>query len=153
MNIRFALHTINQEENMKTAKILGVLLLTYGLLVATFESLIGYYQPRGSQTLIITTFNKNGPTSRVVTRLYSEDKLFVAANHWPRKWYNEAIEDPAVEINIDGETSAFLARPVSEEEHRRVSAEKPLSFFFRFITGFPPRKFLHLEKTGEKPNS
>ncbi len=131
---------------MKAAKVLIILAFVYLGIVVTFESLLGYFQPQNQQTLIITTTDKNGVTnSRVLSRLESGGKLFVAANHWPRAWYNEVLENPRVQIELDGETGKYLAVSATRTEHDRIQEEKPLGFVIRFLTGFPPRYFVRLD--------
>ena len=92
------------------------------------------------------TFEEDGTRhDRVVSRLESDGKLYVAANHWPRAWYNRALENPEVQATLDGETGDHLAVPVSGEEHDRVDSDNSLPVFFRILTGFPPRYFVRLD--------
>ena len=82
---------------MKAAKLVAIALLLYVGVVLTFESLLGYFQPAGQATLVITTTADDGAANdRVVARLESNGHLYVAANHWPRAWYNRALENPNV---------------------------------------------------------
>ena len=131
---------------MKIAKILGILLLVYIAIVAIFESLLGYYQPSGGGTLVITTTDSSGATNdRVLSKLESDGVLFVAANHWPRGWYNDALERPEVSVQLDGETKSYRAVPATDAEHAKVQSENPHGIVFKLLTGFPPRYFLKLE--------
>jgi hypothetical protein len=131
---------------MKIVKIVVILLVVYVGIVVAFESLIGYLQPSGGSTLVITTFDADGaPHDRVVSRLESEGQLYVAANHWPRAWYRRALAKPEVEVTIDGEKRSYRAVPVTGEEHERVDRANALPLPFRFVTGFPPRYFVRLE--------
>ncbi len=128
------------------AKIGIGVVIAYVLIVVLFESLLGYYQPQNDGTIIITTTQDSGEQhSRVVTRVESGGELYVAANHWPRIWYYDALENPALVVEIDGETRNYTAVPVEGEEHDRVDADRPLPLFFRFLTGFPPRYFIRLD--------
>jgi len=73
---------------VKYAKIFAIVFLVYVVIVVAFESLLGYYQPAGQSTLVITTVDADGNANdRVLSRLESNDKIYVAANHWPRDWY------------------------------------------------------------------
>ncbi|MYB36902.1 MAG: hypothetical protein F4Y26_05835 [Gammaproteobacteria bacterium] len=73
---------------MRVVKILGIVALVYVLLVTVFESLLGYFQPQGPGTLVITTTDADGnPHDRVLSELESDGKAYVAVNHWPRAWY------------------------------------------------------------------
>ncbi len=131
---------------MKAVKIVVIVILGYVGIVIAFESLLGYFQPRADSTLLITTFDIEGtPHDRVVSRLESDGRLYVAANHWPRAWYNRALETPEVRVTLDGETRDYLAVPVTGVEHDRVNGENSHGVGFRILTGFPPRYFLRLD--------
>ena len=131
---------------MKALKIVAIVVVVYVGIVVAFESLIGYFQPTAGSTLVITTFDGDGtPHDRVVSRLESERKLYVPANHWPRAWYNRALENPEVQITLDGEKGDYRAVAVTDMEHERVDRENSLGVVFRFLTGFPPRYFVRLD--------
>jgi hypothetical protein len=131
---------------MKTLKIVGIVVLVYVGIVVAFESLIGYFQPTTGSTLVIITFDGDGtPHDRVVSRLESDGQVYVAANHWPRAWYNRALENPEVQVTLDGEKGDYQAVPVTGAEHDRVDGENSLGVVFRILTGFPPRYFVRLD--------
>ncbi len=131
---------------MKAVKIVAILFLVYVGLVIAFESMLGYFQPAGEATLVITTTAEDGTSSdRVLSRLESNGQLYVAANHWPRAWYNRALENPNVQVTLDGEKGDYLAVPVTDEEHDRVNGENSVGMMFRILTGFPARYFVRLD--------
>ena len=131
---------------MKALKIAAITVMVYVGIVVAFESSIGYFQPAAGSTLVITTFDQDGtPHDRVVSRLESDGQLYVAANHWPRAWYNRALENPEVRITLDGEKSDYRAIPVTGAEHDRVEGENSFGVLFRILTGFPPRYFVRLD--------
>ncbi len=131
---------------MKAAKLAAILVVVYVGIVIAFESLLGYFQPAGETTLVITTTAEDGtPHDRVLARLESNGQLYVAANHWPRAWYNRAMENPNVQATLDGEKGNYLAVPATEEEHDRVHGENNPGMIFRILTGFPPRYFVRLD--------
>jgi hypothetical protein len=131
---------------MKALKIAALVVLIYVGIVAAFESLIGIFQPAAGSILVITTFEKDGtPHDRVVSRLESQGQLYVAANHWPRAWYTRALENPEVQVTLDGEKGDYRAVPVTGAEHDRVDGENSLGVVFRILTGFPPRYFVRLD--------
>ena len=131
---------------MKVIKRIVLLVLIYIGIIATFESLLGYFQPSGQSTLVITTADEEGTKhDRVLARLESNGQLFVAVNHWPRAWYGRALVNPSVQVALDGLTGAYLAVPATDEEHDRVNREHSLGIVFRILTGFPPRYFLRLD--------
>jgi hypothetical protein len=131
---------------MKAMKIVAIVALVYAGIVVAFESMIGYLQPKAGSTLVITTFEADGtPHDRVVSRLETDGRLYVAANHWPRAWYERALENPEVQVTLDGGKGDYRAVPVTGVEHDRVDGEHALGVPFRILTGFPPRYFLRLE--------
>ena len=131
---------------MKALKIIAIVVLVYVGIVVAFESLLGYFQPESGATFVITTFDGDGtPHDRVVSRLESDGKIYVAANHWPRAWYGRVLENPDLQVTLDGEETDYRAVPVTGMEHDRVDDDNSLPVFFRFLTGFPPRYFVRLD--------
>ncbi len=131
---------------MQAFKIGAIVVLVYVGIVVAFESLIGVLQPTAGSTLSITTFDGDGtPHDRVVSRLESDGQLYVAANHWPRAWYERALENPEVQVTLDGEKGDYRAVAVTGVEHDRVDGENSLAVVFRLLTGFPPRYFVRLD--------
>lgn len=132
---------------MKLLKIAVILLVVYVGIVGAFESLIGFLQPAGATTLVLTTRDAEGgpPSERVLAQLESDGQLFVAANHWPRAWYRRALANPEVEVTQGGERASYRAVPVTAEERERLERERGLGIVFRLLTGFAPRRFLRLD--------
>jgi hypothetical protein len=131
---------------MKALRIVAIVALIYVGIVVAFESLIGYFQPAGGSTLVITTFDGDGTAhDRVLSRLESDGQLYVAANHWPRAWYNRALENPEVQVTLDGNNGDYRVAPVAGAEHDRVDGDNSLGVGFRILTGFPPRYFVRLD--------
>jgi hypothetical protein len=131
---------------VKPLKIALIVVVVYVGIVAAFESMIGVLQPSGGSTLVITTFDAGGTAhERVVSRLESAGKLYVATNHWPRAWYRRALQNPDVQATVDGEKGDYRAIPATSEEHDRVDSENSRSWVFKILTGFPPRHFLRLD--------
>ena len=131
---------------MKAVKILAIVLILYVGIVVAFESMLGFFQPQAGTTLVITTTDKQGMAhDRVVSRLDSNGALYVAANHWPRAWYRQALQNPHVQATLNGAKIAFVAVPVTGAEDQRIESEHPHGIGFRLLTGFPPRHFLRLD--------
>ncbi|MBL4819374.1 MAG: nitroreductase family deazaflavin-dependent oxidoreductase [Gammaproteobacteria bacterium] len=131
---------------MKAVKIIIVVAVIYALIVVLFESTLGFTQPSLEGTMVVTTTGDNGaPHDRVVQRLESGGQLYIAANHWPRAWYRQALKNPEVQITFDGETQNYQAVPVIDAEHDRVDADTDLGLVFKILTGFPPRYFVRLD--------
>jgi hypothetical protein len=131
---------------MRALRLALIAFAAYVALVIAFESLLGWVQPGGAQTIVITTFDPDGKAhDRVVARLDSEGQLYVAANHWPRSWYRRALENPNVKVLIGGERRDYRAVSVSGAESDRVDGQHPRSVWFKFVTGFPPRLIMRLD--------
>jgi hypothetical protein len=131
---------------MKAMKLITILLLLYIAVVVAFESWLGYAQPTGQTSLVISTTGADGTSNdRVLSTLRNNGQLYVAANHWPRAWYKQALAHPQVQITLAGEKKDYLAIPVATEEHERVNRENKHGLAFRILTGFPPRYFIRLE--------
>ena len=100
---------------------------------------IEFFVDKQGEVLVIKTTDSGGNTGeRVLAHLTSQGKIYVAANHWPRAWYTNALANPEVEVSIEGNAGAYTAVPVSGTEHDQVDADNPLPAVFRFITGYPP---------------
>ncbi|MCC5871028.1 MAG: hypothetical protein JJU22_01395 [Gammaproteobacteria bacterium] len=132
---------------MRYLKIIAVLLvLAYIGRVVYFETWLGITQPESDRTMRITTFDADGEGhDRILTQIWVDDELYVGVNHWPRMWYRRLLDNPGVEITMDGETRPYRAVPVEGETFERVDQARPLSLSFRFKAGFPPRRIVHLE--------
>jgi hypothetical protein len=126
----------------------GVLFLTYIGSIVWFEARLGINQPQGSTSLVIATFSGDEERHERVLRLEEVDgNNYIAANHWPRAWYNQALANPNVEIKLPGEEAFenYLAVPLEGAEEEHIREVYSFGFEFRFRTGFPPRYFLRLD--------
>ena len=131
---------------MKALRILVIVIVVYVGIVAAFESMIGFLQPKGEGTLVITTFDPGGAAhDRVVSKLDVDSKLYVAANHWPRAWFRRALANPQVQATVNGQKGDYTAVRVEGLEHERVESTYPHGIVFRILTGFPPRYFVRLD--------
>ena len=131
---------------MKAVKIIGILILVYIGIVVAFESAIGYYQPSNQGTLVISTTDEDGATNdRVLARIESSDQLYVAANHWPRAWYSNALENRNVQVDLGEGKKDYLVVPIEDDEQGRVDSENSLPIVFKILTGFPPRYIIRLD--------
>ena len=152
---------------MKVFKWLGIVAAVYVVLVVLFETvLLGYNQPSfedeggcsgfgqgcGIPMIVITTTDDKGQSSdRMLARFNSTDgKIYVSAHHWPRSWYKEAIKNPNVKGEIDGEVKDYVAVPVEGDEFEMVARGFPLSLPVKIMMGFPPkRQILRLDPNVE----
>lgn len=124
----------------------GLLIIFYIGSVVWFEVRLGYNQPQNSSTIVIATFDEDGTRSERVVRLtVLDDKYYIAANHWPRAWYRQALNNPEFEVKREGSFVPYIAVPLEGNELDFVEEGYQVSFEFRFRTGFPPRRFLRLD--------
>jgi hypothetical protein len=130
---------------VKLFNILLIIAVAYVGLVVAFESLIGILQPADESTLVLTTSDKGQSHERVLSRLETDGKLYVAVNHWPRAWYKRARANPSVRVTLAGQEGGYQAIPVTGDERSRVEADHPLGFGMRFLMGFAPRHFVRLD--------
>ena len=131
-------------------KYLSITLAVYVGLVVLFESLIGYFQPQNAATLSLTVYeSETQPHERVLSRIEHKDNLYVAVNHWPRAWFYTLKENPAVRVAFGERDFAATARVVEDPaEIASIEADRPLTWWFKLLTGFPPRYFVRLEPHG-----
>lgn len=109
---------------------------------------VAAFQPEnlGGETIVITTTDSEGTSyERVLSPIDDGGTLVVAANHWPRAWYERALENPDVTVRRDGETLPYRAVPVSDEERERLLDESGFPAVAYVLTGFAPRQFLRLD--------
>ena len=131
---------------MKIINIILLSLLVYVAVVVLFESLLGYFQPQAEATMVVTTFGADGTGyDRVVAKLESGTRLYVAVNHWPRAWYRRMLRNPLVEVTVDGETAPYRATQLRGSDYARIDGQHRLGLGFRLLTGFPPRHLFLLE--------
>ncbi len=125
--------------------ILGLCVLTVAQMGCM--TAIAAFQPEiDGSTIVITTTDADGTSrERVLSPIDDDGRLFVAANHWPRAWYRRALADPEVSVTRDGQTTDYLAVPVSEEERERLLDDSGFPRVGYLFTGFAPRQFLRLD--------
>ena len=133
-------------ELSRVARTAGLGLLAYVGFVVVFETLLGVLQPDTGDTIVITTTDADGvSTDRVLGRDFAGGRHYASANHWPRAWYHNALENPSVRVTMDGATADYIAVPVDDEEHGRVAAEIGNGVLFKIMVGFAPQRFLRLD--------
>lgn len=138
----------------KGAKITLVVMAAYLVLVIGFEVFVVYqgrsHAERGVAAdegwLTITTTDPTGrEIDSVIAAVEIDERLYVAANHWPRSWFNRAVENPNIRATLNGIQSEYRAEMLDDPELERVAQVYSFPFLFRFLTGFPPRAFLRLD--------
>ena len=103
--IQFRSSKVRSDKIVKWLAItVGVLFLVYVGSIAWFEVRLGYNQPQGNTSLVIATFSDDNERHERVLRLEKiEGRNYIAANHWPRAWYNQVINNRNVEVKLPGE--------------------------------------------------
>ena len=124
--------------------LLGLFLLYAGY-VAYAEARLGYLQPQGGSTIVIATFDDGARHERVVRLTQLEGRNYIAAQHWPRAWYRQALATPQIEVKMDEVFEPYLAVVPQGAELAMVKENYQMPLGFRFRTGFPPRRFLRLD--------
>jgi hypothetical protein len=122
------------------------LFIVYVGSVIYYEARLGYLQPQGATNIVIATFDNGERHERVLRLEVIDGENYIAANHWPRAWFRQALENPQVEVQMPGADFApYQAIPLEGAELDRISEIYSFGFEFRFRTGFPPRRFLRLD--------
>jgi hypothetical protein len=139
---------------MMAVKWIAILLGAYVGVVIAFATLVVIMGARqatrgvqpGEDWIVIATTDANGSTETVVAGVESDGQLYVSANHWLRGWYRRALENPDVDVTRAGERLTYRAVPVSGAERERIARDYHIPWAIRFLTGFPPRSFLRLDR-------
>lgn len=138
----------------KVGKFTLIVVATYLVLVVGIEVLIASlgrsHAERGVAEnegwLTITTTDETGrEIDSVIAAFEFDERLYVAANHWPRSWFNRAAERPNIRATLDGIQSEYRAELLDNSEIERVAQVYTFPLWFRFLTGFPPRAYLRLD--------
>jgi len=124
---------------------IAALLLIYVGSIIYFEARLGYMQPQGGSTIVLATFDAGERHERVVRLTKIDGENYIAAQHWPRAWYRQALREPNIEVKLEEVFEPYLAVPLEGEELAMVKENYTMGFNFRFRTGFPPRRFLRLD--------
>ena len=138
----------------KAIKVVGTVAVTYVVIVIAFEVfvvIVGKRQAEhgvqpGGDYLVLTTTAGGKAYDTVVAGVVSDGHVYVAANHWPRGWYERAVKNPDVEVTRGDKHMACVAVPVTGAELARIERDYRMPFLVRFLTGFPPRAFLRLDQ-------
>ena len=131
---------------MKVLKRVGMVFAAYVGFVVLFEALfLGLLQPKLDSNplpmLVLTTTDDSGVSNdRRLARFETDGRVYVSAHHWTRGWYSRALENPNVQVEMDGAVGDYIAVPVDGEEFERVAAEHPLPLQYLFLMGFPPQR-------------
>jgi hypothetical protein len=91
--------------------------------------------------LVLTTTDDSGVSrDRRLARFETDGRVYVSAHHWTRGWYGRALENPNVQVEMEGAVADYIAVPIDGEEFEQVAAEHPLPLQYLFLMGFPPQR-------------
>ena len=66
-----------------------------------YEVNLGRNQPiRGNSIIIASYDDQYARHERVLSLRQLGNEPYVSANHWPRAWYRQALENPNVEVKL-----------------------------------------------------
>jgi hypothetical protein len=132
--------------DMKLAKIFAGVVLGYAAAVAALEVAIWHFQPDMPGAVVITTTDTKGvPMDRTLAGFRHNGALYVASNHWLRGWYHQALENPNVEVTVNGSRRPYTAVSVDGAEREELAAAYSMGFVLRAMCGFAPSRFLRLD--------
>ena len=135
-----------KEIDVKMLKIVCGVFLVYVGLVALLPGIVGYWQPDWEGGVRITTTDSAGNEGeRALASYWFNDKLYVCSNYWLRGWYSQALENPEVEVLVDGERKAYTAVPVQGALHDQLLTKYTQTFIDDVVYGFAPRNYLRLD--------
>ena len=119
--------------------------LGYLVLLLLLEGFVGKLQPdmEGGVTL---HFRMNGDTrERKLFGLRYDGHLYVASNHWFRRWYKAILKNPEIEVELDGKRLPCTAVMLNGAELDDVAEAYAQGFFLKFMCGFARQRFLRLD--------
>jgi len=126
--------------------VVALLVVAYIAQVVAFEVRLGVNQPENQSTIVIATYDEQGTrTERVVRLVEVEGDAYIAANHWPRAWYQQALANPEVEVDFGDGFEPYTAVALEGEDDAMIREIYTVGFNFKFRTGFPPRYFMRLD--------
>ncbi len=126
--------------------VVALLIIAYIGQVVAFEVRLGVNQPENQSTIVIATYNDAGDRAERVVRLVEvEGEAYIAANHWPRAWYQQALDNPQIEVDFGSGFEPYTAVALEGEEDAMIRSIYTVGFGFKFRTGFPPRYFMRLD--------
>ena len=126
--------------------VVALLVVAYIAQVVAFEVRLGVNQPENQSTIVIATNDEQGTrTERVVRLVEVEGDAYIAANHWPRAWYQQALANPQIEVDFGDGFEPYTAVALEGEDDAMIREIYTVGFNFKFRTGFPPRYFMRLD--------
>jgi len=139
---------------MRIIRIVAIVLGVWVLLGLSLAAGIGYFQPRGPDTVVLRTFDATGQAHETVLRVREDNgQLWLVSGQWFRGWYQRALDNPDVELVRDGVVVPYGAVPVDTPEAfdmlTRLELERGGAVRYWFgravLTLFAPPKLVRLD--------
>ena len=139
---------------MKVIRIVAIVLGVWVLVGLSLDAAIGYFQPRGPDTVVLRTFDAARQAHETVLRVREDNgQLWLVSGQWFRGWYHRALDNADVELVRDGVVAAYHAVPVDTPEARdmltRLELDRSGAVRYWFgravLTLFAPPKLVRLD--------
>lgn len=102
---------------MKLVWALAIAVVVYVALGLAADAAIGWFQPQGSNTVVLRTFDAGGaPRDTVLALLDDGGQLWVESGHWFRGWYRRVLANPDVELVRGGVAAPYRATALDTPE-------------------------------------
>jgi hypothetical protein len=138
---------------IRVLKVTTFVILGYVVLALALGGLIGYLQPQREGTLVLRVFDESGEGRETVLRqiVMENGERYLWSAKWFRGWYYKALDNPAVELTVDGTTSDWIALEVTDEKtidrvvgSQRQGVSPVLWWFGQSTVLFAPIKIIKL---------
>jgi hypothetical protein len=139
---------------MKVIRIVAIVLGVWVLVGLSLDAAIGYFQPRGPDTVVLRTFDAARQAHETVLRVREDNgQLWLVSGQWFRGWYHRALDNADVELVRDGVVTPYHAVPVDTPEARdmltRLERERGGAVRYWFgravLTLFAPPRLVRLD--------
>ena len=127
-------------------EILIIIGLGYLVLLLLLETVIWKVQPDMEGVVVLHIPMGDGTMKRKLYGLRYDNQLYVASNHWFRRWYYAVLDNPVLEVEYAGEVGPHAAVAIGGEEQRRVAQEYNQGMALKIACGFAPQRFLRLDR-------
>jgi hypothetical protein len=110
----------SEEAPMKALRVAAIGLVGFVVLALALDLYVGLRQPEvGGRECVLRTTDEAGNVHETRLALIEDHgTLWVQSGHHFRGWYERVLENPEVEVVLDGEAHPFRAVPLDTPEAR-----------------------------------